>query len=102
MRNRGLRHLRDQNRNPITRPHARAQQQIRRLIGQPADFGERVLNVLAGRRLMDQRDSARLTGPFIADVYTDVISFWNLPRERGGQLQKIPLIWQRTKNSQRR
>jgi hypothetical protein len=102
VRNRGLGHLWDQDRDPITPPQARAQHQVRRLIGQPADFGKRVLDTLAGRRFMDQCDSGRLIGPFIADVYADVIPFGNLPRERSGQLQKIPLIWLRTKNSLRR
>jgi hypothetical protein len=79
MGNRGLRHLRQQNRNPITQGYAAAQHQVRDLIRQPADVREGVLEAVARRRLMDQRDTAGLMRPLVAHIHADVVVLGYVP-----------------------
>src|SRR6185312_10129879 len=85
----GLGHLREQNRYPIAPDEAGTQHQIRCLIGQSADVGECIFDVLAGRGLMYQSEARGLMRPLIAYVYADVIQAGYVPRERSCYLLEI-------------
>jgi hypothetical protein len=74
MGNRSLGHLWEENGYPVTTRETVTELQVCGSIGQSADLNKRVLEILADRRLMYQRDAVGFMRPFIAYVYANVVA----------------------------
>src|SRR5580658_10839335 len=79
MRNRGFGRLRQKDCHAVALHHTAAAQGVGELIGTGLEIVEAIARGAAVALLVDQRETARTIGPFVAHVHADVESLGNLP-----------------------